>query len=198
MAEPPCNRDRPAGAGVALAAAPQPPRPAVPRWVRLVTYAAVLAPLPSALWRLGLAAGLSMGFSAGRLGGLDAPGWGSLYVVCLSAVSMGLSLLTLGLIRPWGEVVPGWIPILGGRRVAPLAAVIPTGLAAGLLSMLTVTGAAGWSQEMQVAGSPTGPAAALMTAAYAPLLAWGPLLAVTTLAYWLRRRRQPLTTSVRG
>jgi hypothetical protein len=51
---------------------------------------------------------------------------------------------------------------------------------------------------MQVAGSPTGPAAALITAAYAPLLAWGPVLAVTIFTYWRRRRRQPLTTNVRG
>jgi hypothetical protein len=48
---------------------------------------------------------------------------------------------------------------------------------------------------MHVAGSPTGAAAGLMTAAYAPLLAWGPLLGVATLAYWLRRRRQPCTTA---
>jgi hypothetical protein len=104
---------------------------------------------------------------------------------------MGLALLALGLIRPWGEVVPGWIPILGGRRVPPLAAVIPAGLAAVLLTVVTVTGAAGWSREFDVAGSPTGAAAWLMTAAYLPLLAWGPLLAVATFAYHRRRRSRP-------
>jgi hypothetical protein len=172
------------------AAALRSPRPGAPRWVRWVTYAAVLAPLPSALWRLGLAAGLSMGFSDQRLRGLDVPGWGSLYIVTLSVVSMGLALLALGLIRPWGEVVPGWIPVLGGRWVPPLTAVLPAGLAAVLLTVLTVTGATGWSREFDVAGSPSGAAATLMTAAYLPLLAWGPLLGVTTLAYW-RRRRSP-------
>jgi hypothetical protein len=180
-----------AEAGVAVegdAPARRPPRQEVPRWLRWVTYGAILAPLPSALWRLGLAAGLSMGFSTQRLHGLDVPGWGSLYVAGLSMVSMGLALLALGLIRPWGEVVPGWIPILGGKRVPPLAAVLPAGLAAVLLTVLTVAGAAGWNREFDVPGSPTGAAAGLMTAAYAPLLAWGPLLAVTTLAYWLRRR----------
>jgi hypothetical protein len=167
-----------------------PPRPRVPRWVRWATYGAILAPLPSAVWRLGLAAGLSMGFSPDRLAALDVPGWGSLYVAGLSLVSMGLALLALGLIRPWGEVVPGWIPILGGRRVPPLAAVLPAALAALVLTVVTVAGAAGWSREFDVAGSPSGAAAWLMTATYAPLLAWGPLLGVTTLAY-LRRRRRP-------
>jgi hypothetical protein len=189
----------PAGIAVRGATpAPPSPRPGVSRWLRWVTYGAILAPLPSAVWRLGLAAGLPMGFSAERVRGLDVPGWGSLYIVGLSVVSMGLALLALGLIRPWGEVVPDWIPLLGCRRVPPLAAVIPAGLAAVLLTLLTVTGAVGWSRELEVAGSPTGAAAALMTAAYAPLLAWGPLLAVTTLAYWLRRRSRPFTAASTG
>jgi hypothetical protein len=80
--------------------------------------------------------------------------------------------------------------------VPPLLAVIPAGLASVVLTVLTVAGAAGWSRELHVAGSPTGAAAGLMTAAYAPLLAWGSLLAVATLAYWRRRRRQPSTTAV--
>jgi hypothetical protein len=179
-------------AGVAVegdAAAQRPPGWGVPGWLRWAAYGAVLAPLPSALWRLGLAAGLPMGFSPDRLAAMDVPGWGSLDVVGLSLVSMGLALLALGLLRPWGEVVPGWIPLLGGRRVPPLAAVLPAGLAAVLLTVGTVAGAAGWSREFDVAGSPAGAAAWLMTAAYAPLLAWGPLLGATTLAYWLRRRR---------
>ena len=186
-----------AEAGVAVegdAPARRPPRPEVPRWLRWVTYGAILAPLPSALWRLGLATGLAMGFSADRLAALDVPGWGSLYVAGLSLVSMGLALLALGLIRPWGEVVPGWIPILGGRRVPPLAAVLPAGLAAVLLTVLTVAGAAGWSREFDVAGSPTGAAAWLMTITYVPLLAWGPLLGVTTLAYHRRRRSTPTSS----
>jgi Protein of unknown function (DUF998) len=72
-----------------------------PRWLLWVTLGSILAPLPSALWRLGLATGLSMGFSGQRLRGLDVPGWGSVYVVGLSTVSMGLALLALGLIRSW-------------------------------------------------------------------------------------------------
>jgi len=159
MRQPFVSSHPPGEAGVAVegdAAAQRPPGWGVPRWVRWAAYGAVLAPLPSAVWRLGLAAGLPMGFSADRLAALD---------------------------------VPGWIPPLGGRRVPPLAAVLPAGLAAVLLTVVTVAGAAGWSREFDVAGSPAGAAAWLMTAAYAPLLAWGPLLGAATLAYWLRRRR---------
>jgi hypothetical protein len=191
MRQPAQSTNRHPETGVALMAATatlQPPRPGVPWWLRWVTYASILAPLPSAVWRLGLAAGLPMGFSAERLRALDVPGWGSLYIVGLSVGSMGLALLALGLIRPWGEVVPDWIPLLGGRRVPPLVAVLPAGLAAVLLTVLTVAGAAGWSREFDVAGSPTGATAWLMTAAYAPLLAWGPLLGLSTFSYHCRRR----------
>ena len=36
-----------------------------------------------------------------------------------------LALLTLGLVRPWGEIVPVWVPRLGGRRIPPAAVVVP-------------------------------------------------------------------------
>jgi hypothetical protein len=38
--------------------------------------------------------------------------------------------------------------------VPPLLAVIPAGLASVVLTVLTVAGAAGWSRELHVAGSP--------------------------------------------
>ncbi|MFH9295994.1 hypothetical protein [Streptomyces sp. NPDC017520] len=39
------------------------------------------------------------------------------YVLLLGAVAEAASYLTLGLVRPRGEVVPRWIPLLGGRPV---------------------------------------------------------------------------------
>src|SRR5262245_20016761 len=80
--------------------APRPgPRVAgVPRWIRWAAWASVLAPVPSGAWRLALAAGAPLGFSADRLRGIGVPGWASLYVVGLSVVSVGLACLALGLI----------------------------------------------------------------------------------------------------
>jgi len=139
-----------------------------------------------------------MGFSADRLRGIGVPGWASLYVAGLSLVSVGLACLALGLIRPWGEVFPRWIPVLGGRNVPTMAAVIPAGLAAVLLTVICAGGAAGWSHEFGVAGSPSGGAAALMTTVYAPMLACGPLLGIVTAAYYLRRRNHSPHFSSRG
>jgi hypothetical protein len=108
----------------------------------------------------------------------------------LSVVSECLALLTLGLVRPWGEVVPRWIPLLGGRRVRPAAAVVPALLgAAGLLGLCA------WSLYAQYAGLGEGLDGSpfqdvLLVVCYAPLLAWPPLLAAVTIAYHRRRRGQ--------
>src|SRR5690606_25794922 len=48
------------------------------------------------------------------------PLWEVAYIPSLSVISLGLASLTIGLVRPWGEVFPAWLPWIGGRRV-PLA-----------------------------------------------------------------------------
>jgi hypothetical protein len=53
-------------------------------------------------------------------------------------------------------------------------------------------GAFGWNgpENMGHPDAPDGAAYWVMTACYAPLLLWGPLLAVVTAAYYRRRRRE--------
>ncbi|MCX5012803.1 hypothetical protein OG765_17690 [Streptomyces sp. NBC_00555] len=166
-----------------------PAAPAVSRPIRWAAHAAALTLLPSGLWRVAIAVGIPVGWGAGS--GLEAelfPGVWSFYLVALSAFAEGLGLLTLGLVQRWGEVVPSWIPRLGGRRIPPLAAVIPAALGATIVTLTGVLGIFNWSANMAAPGSPTGSYWWLMTLCYAPLLLWGPLLAVVTAAYWRRRR----------
>jgi hypothetical protein len=163
-----------------------------PRWVRWVTHAAVLPPLPSGIWRIAMAAGVPVGFSDAQLQRGHIPGWGSLYLVGLSAVAEACALLTLGFIRPWGVVFPHWLPGLGGRRVPPAVAIIPASLAAFFLTFVSVQLCLATDTGFQAdpePGFPTGAAAAVMLACYLPLLAWGPLLAAATVGYCLRLRR---------
>ncbi|MFE2854466.1 hypothetical protein ACFXJO_25530 [Streptomyces lavendulae] len=162
------------------------------RVVRLARLAA-LAPLPTGLWRIAGAFGVPLGFSGGdALADVRFGSGFSLYMIGLSLFAEMLGFLTLGLVQRWGEVTPGWLPLIGGRRVPPLAAVIPAGLGAAVLTLLGVMGAIGWNDpgNMGAPGSPTGVAYWVMTACYLPLVAWGPLLAAVTLAYH-RRRRSP-------
>jgi len=157
-------------------------RPA-PRWAVVAAHLVPLTALPSALWRVPLALGFPMGIVGVRL-----QWWEPLYFIALSLVTEGAALLTLGLVRPWGERVPRRVPLLGGRRVPPLAAVVPA--ATGAVAVGLVWGYAfrdfprlgdfhfahdGWR--------------VLMVASYLPLLLWAPLLAAVTAAYYRRRCR---------
>ncbi|MFC4912836.1 hypothetical protein [Actinomadura gamaensis] len=164
-----------------------------PRWIEWAARIASLTALPSGLWRIALGVGVPVGFS-GHLADIYKPGWVlTPYVIVLTLVAEGLAMLTMGLVRPWGEVVPSWIPFLGGRRIAPLAAVVPASLGALAVTAITLVGAFSWTNPdtMGDPEAPHGLAGAIMTACYAPLLAWGPLLAIVTVAYYIRRTRRP-------
>ena len=61
-------------------------------------------------------------------------GWESVYLVCLSLTVEGLALLAFGLVTPWGERVPAWIPRLRGRRIPPRLVVTVAGTGAVLVT----------------------------------------------------------------
>ncbi|WP_371618386.1 hypothetical protein [Streptomyces sp. NBC_00454] len=161
--------------------------PDVPRWAVLTAYAVPLVTLPSGLWRIALVIGLPVAKDPVHTG------WGVAYVLTLTAVSEGLALLTLGLVQPWGEVVPRWIPLIGGRPVRPLAAVVPALLGAAALFFLSIL--VGIVQSNSLAsGSLTTSATqdTVLVACYLPLVAWAPLLAATAIAYHRRRTAAPV------
>lgn len=162
------------------------PAPA-PKWARRAAALAVLTTVPSALWRCSMALGLPVGVDpAYRREHYGFPGWGTAYVFGLSFLLVGLALLTLGLVRRWGEVTPQWIPLVGGRRVPPLAAIIPAGTGALALMLL-------WASVFSSAGEIFdeyglhGAARTIVLACYLPMLLWGPLLAAVTVSFARRR-----------
>ncbi|MFE0652531.1 hypothetical protein ACFVZH_28545 [Streptomyces sp. NPDC059534] len=162
----------------------------VPRWAVRVAHAIPLCVLPSGLWRVALVLGLA-GYDADYHWSV----WERPYVIGLSLVSEGLALLALGLVRPWGEVVPDWVPRLHGRRIPIPAAVVPAAVGAALIMMFCAYAVLnqifGFVEPLNEDGngSPTsGPAAWALWTSYAPLLVWGPLLAILTVAYYRRRR----------
>ncbi|MEU8893484.1 hypothetical protein [Streptomyces sp. NPDC048442] len=163
---------------------------AVRRWVNLAAHAVPLAVLPAGLWRMALAVGIPVGFS-GQLAKDWQPGLeASSYITLLTLVTEGLALMTLGLVRPWGERVPHWIPLLGGRRVRTWAAVVPALLGAFAVTALTTQMFwGGWPAEAGGSEAPQGLAALIMNACYVPMLLWGPLVAVVAVSYALRRRK---------
>jgi hypothetical protein len=158
----------------------------VPRWAVRAAHAAAVCPLPSTLWRLPLMFGVSMGMDAEFMSSMNAhPFWQrAAYLIGLGVISEGAALLTLGLVRAWGETAPRWVPFFAGRRIPPAVVIVPAalgGVAAtffGFTLALTfpgnIDGVNGW--------------VVLMIACYLPLVAWGPLVLAVTFAYYQRRR----------
>ena len=159
----------------------------VPRWAYRLAHVIPLLTLPSGLWRLGLVAGSSMGMldDSGRPAHLQGFGEAT-YVVFLTVFSEAVALIAFGLVKPWGEVAPRWIPVIGGRRVAPYAAIVPAVL--GALSLIAIW-TFGFRDVFTDHFIPFSSTAwkALMITCYAPLQLWGPALLVLTCAYYRRR-----------
>ncbi|GAB7193558.1 hypothetical protein NUM3379_42680 [Kineococcus sp. NUM-3379] len=147
------------------------------RWGRVVTLVAAACPLPYALlrvtwltpWPLGMPGDLD---PAGRLFGL-----------ALGAAAVGGCVLTVGLLRPWGEVWPGWIPVLRGRPVPWRLPVVLGGTVAAVLLASTPAFLGAGVEALREDGWVQ--ASFLL---FFPTLPWGLALGAAVLAYAYRRR----------
>jgi len=164
-------------------AAPAVSRPPA-RWTVVVAHAIPLLVLPSSIWRILLGSGVAMGVSRASLEAEDMPGWGTVGVVLLSLASEGAALLSLGLVRPWGEVFPRWVPVLHGRTVPRLFVVLLASAGGLVLTALWAYAIFGLHEAELFQGAGW---RLLLYVCYSPLLLWGPLLLVLTAAYWVRR-----------
>ena len=99
-----------------------------------MAHAVPLLMLPSSVWRFPVAFGFDMGMVDPEAG--PRVWWALPYTFGLIAVIELLAHLTVGLVSGRGEVTPHWMPIIGGRRVRRLAAVIPATIGGVLLTAL--------------------------------------------------------------
>lgn len=114
-----------------------------------------------------------------------------MHVLWITALLAGLSLLTLGLVQRWGEVVPKWVPALGDRQVPRRAANIAAASGAIALTLLWAS-ALSSSDEIFDEYGLQGVARAVVFACYVPMVLWGPLLGAVTVSYARRTRRLSL------
>src|SRR5258705_2414824 len=119
----------------------------VQRWTRWAAHAAVWSTVPSGLWRLTLGLGVPLGFSGEmkQMFDREMPGRGTAYVIALSLIAEAFALSTLGLIRPWGEIWPRWVPLLGGRPIPRWFVLITASTGAITVTALHGTGAVLWT-----------------------------------------------------
>jgi hypothetical protein len=155
-------------------------------WAVWAAYAVPLCVLPSAVWRLSLL--------------FDDDAVSPWYMLVLSALSMGLAVLTLGLVHRWGQQVPQWVPGIGGRRV-PARPVVRIALVGGWLLValclyfflnqrfnLVQSGWVGIGGDEPAHPRPGWE----VFRYYVPLLAWGPLVIAVSTDY---RRRAAVTAA---
>ncbi|MBW9207813.1 hypothetical protein KV097_17895 [Mumia sp. zg.B17] len=105
--------------------------------------------------------------------------WGLL----LGAAALGGSILTVGLLRPWGRVFPAWMPSLRGRTVPVAAAAVP-----GYAVAFVLTATAPSIVLLSIEQAADGDTAALWMLGVLPFWAWGPALAVAVWGYVRSRR----------
>ncbi|GAA2252662.1 hypothetical protein GCM10010232_46360 [Streptomyces amakusaensis] len=137
----------------------------------------------------------------GQVQGLGMPPyWISVpYVLGLSVLSEAIALLAIGLVRGWGEVAPAWIPVIGGRRIRPMAAVAPAVIGGLALTAMFTGIPIGDGQRFTPYGvidtvHYTSEAwQALATVCIAPTALWGPVIIALAVAYYRRRRAEPRT-----
>ncbi|MEV5983267.1 hypothetical protein [Streptomyces sp. NPDC052114] len=165
----------------------------VPRWAMRLAYALPLLLLPSCLWRLPFALHFEMG-QVQELG--MPPYWLSIpYVLGLSVFSEATAILAIGLVRGWGEVAPAWVPFIGGKRVRPLAAVVPAVIGGLILTLLFTSIPIGDGRRITAYGITEGVEyvngawGTLAAVCIAPTAVWGPIIIALAVAYYRRRTR---------
>lgn len=149
------------------------------RWGWWATIVAALCPMPYALTRFTWLLPDPLWFSAAEL---DVVPGTKLFGMGLGTVAFCCGLVTLGLIRPWGEVWPRWMPFVAGRPVPVKAAVVPGTAAALLLGI----GSTSWL--VMLATETTLAAERVLMAVLFPFPLWGAAVGLATLAYYFRRR----------
>ncbi len=167
---------------------------AVARHRTVFTVIAALGPLPYAIARLTWLTPWPQ-FSPPAA---DLPPEIRLWGLLLGGAALLGSVLTIGLIRPWGEHFPRWMPGLAGRPVPVAAAAGPGGVVAAvvcvsaipMLLQLTLTDG-GEGLGIDQLGE------RLLTMLVLPLWLWGPMLALAVWGY-VTHRRQTETEPVRS
>ncbi|MFD7616291.1 hypothetical protein, partial [Streptomyces sp. NPDC059802] len=159
-----------------------------------LAYALPLLLLPSCLRRLPFALHFEMGQVQER--GMP-PYWVSTpYVLGLSVLSEVTAILAIGLVRRWGEAAPAWIPIIAGKHIRPMAAVVPAVIGGLILALMFTDIPIGDDRRLTAYGvigtvDYTNDAwQALATVCVSPIGAWGPIVIVLAIAYYRGRRAE--------
>jgi hypothetical protein len=108
------------------------------RWMGVVTWVAVIAPVPYGLSRATWAAGIPFGIEEELLRDFQSPGWGSLYILLLAGLSEGTALFTHAFLVRGRRAFPAWVPLLGRRAARRWAVAGPLLVPIAILAWFNV------------------------------------------------------------
>lgn len=160
------------------------------RWWRWCGRGAIVAALPTVVWRVVVGLGVPLGTPAAWRDAQQLPGSGTAYVLVLSTIQVVAALATLVLIVPGLDRVPTWSPVLPGRRVPAILVVAVSLLGAFVVGAVCVLSIVNWARvdPFRDATEITG-WAVLCWACYAVALAWPLLLIASAIGYGLNRHK---------
>ncbi|OLT46384.1 hypothetical protein BJF85_17375 [Saccharomonospora sp. CUA-673] len=159
-----------------------------PDLVASCAYAAMAVALPTALWRLPVAAGFPLGTPEAWRDEQQIPGTGTWYLLGLSLVQIAAIACMVALTVDPARLTPRW---LRGRRGRLVPTVVGTaGLAGALVLTLLVTmSVIAWDKVDPFGGADYDGWAWLCAACYLLAALWPPLLGAASIGYLVRHRR---------
>jgi len=143
------------------------------KWGKAASWIAFACALPYGLMRMTWLTPWPM-FAGPIEDGIDLTTriWG----LCLGFAALGGGVLCLGLTQRWGTRWPYWMPVLNGRPVPPMVAIVPASAVAALFTFVAVPFVALAAR------------ADMLELVWAfPFYIWGPALGAAALAYAIRR-----------
>jgi hypothetical protein len=155
------------------------------RWMRRITWVAIVAPLPYSVSRVLWAMGIPLGIDADVLHDeLHAPGLGSVFILLLGVAAELTAWWTRAFLLERPEAYPRWLPMLRGRPVRPVVAAAPLALPIAILATVDAMSAPwivnGFERD---ADSSSNVADWAVSVAAVEFWIWGVSLAVATAAY---------------
>ncbi|WP_026931463.1 hypothetical protein [Glycomyces tenuis] len=171
----------------------------VPRWAKLAAWGVLASVMPSVVWRMQMAVSALATGDNPCVNTAVTPVFEWVYIIAiLPTVQLGCALLAFGLIRPWGEVFPRWIPVVGGRAVPVVFAAALAVAGALAVAAFFVYGAGDRPPKNPLPPGCGQPGRDVLVY-YSTMVVWPPLLLALTWHY-VRRRRigQAALSSRRG
>ncbi|GAB3456531.1 hypothetical protein [Actinophytocola sediminis] len=160
-----------------------------PRWISWCAYGAFLAALPTALWRIVLAAGPSLGTPDRWRAAQDIPGTGTWYVLGLSVFQLIAAACSFAFVVDARRLTPRWAPGWARRRAETLIGVFGL-VGAALLTMIVGMSVVAWDKVDPFAGQAYDGWAWLCLGAYLCAALWPVLLAAASVGHLGRLRRR--------